>query len=719
MKKLITSFMVLFFLIGAGTKSYGQAAGDYVFTQATDMLWATVGNWSISDGAGNLTVATRTPTATDNVWIPATKVMGTVGANASGNAIITAGSTSATLAGTSNTIAAGMAVKGVGIAQGTYVASVSGTALVLSQPAISSGTAVSLSYYPACKNLNVSGTFSVSAPIVAFGDITVNTGGILTQATDLYCANINNYGTFNATTGYSSGKSLYVGFNGAIPGTGDYTIVNDGIFGDTQPREVPQNGSGIRLWYSNQCNSFTVKPSSSAVNTYAFNIAAMLPHANIKTTANTNLNIKESMSLLLSSGICLSVQNNDTSANTTRTCSIDHGVTVYIGGKLHANGGVTSNDQGNFVYNVYGTLDLGTYTPGNSTANANSLDLCLSSYSGNTGSLTFNLGDGTLAKAGKLLIGSNVKIIKQKAQTIAINFNDNSTVEFNTSTNVSSTSVTTLLKPNYQLLNNNTPAPSLFPSRYYNLIINGPNVVLPVSPLVRGTRTYTTGGYAIKNWVAATGTTTASSSLYATQGQIIYTGSNYYYAPIVRSTTTYTGGNNPITIAGDTILQYIQPNQTISGGSGITATVSSLSGNSLQMSAAVASATTTQTNVTISFIGIQGTTEPTGTSTNRYSPVFDGTQGLIYLGGPEFATAAGYVPTAVNSPDANNVFVYSTEKTKLVIANAAAGDIATVYTVSGIKVASAKLTGDKTTLSIASGIYLVKINDSVLKVVVR
>ena len=52
--------MVLFFLIGIGTKTYGQAAGDYVFTQATDNLWATLGNWSTSDGAGNLTY-TGTP----------------------------------------------------------------------------------------------------------------------------------------------------------------------------------------------------------------------------------------------------------------------------------------------------------------------------------------------------------------------------------------------------------------------------------------------------------------------------------------------------------------------------------------------------------------------------------------------------------------------------------------------------------------------------------
>ncbi|MFT3751524.1 MAG: hypothetical protein QM800_01105 [Paludibacter sp.] len=234
MKKLITSFMALFFLIGIGTKSYGQAAGDYVFTQATDTLWATVGNWSISDGAGNLSAATVTPTATTNVWIQAGKRLVTVGANTSVTSAIVAGSSTVTLSAASTTVAVGMAVKGTGIAQGSYVTAVNGTAVTLSQAATSSNAAISLAFYPACKSLTVNGYFLTAAQLVVFGDITVNAGGNLKQGSDLYCVNINNYGIFNATTNYRSSKSLYVGFNGATPGTGDYSIVNNGTFGDSQ-----------------------------------------------------------------------------------------------------------------------------------------------------------------------------------------------------------------------------------------------------------------------------------------------------------------------------------------------------------------------------------------------------------------------------------------------------------------------------------------------------
>ena len=94
---------------------------------------------------------------------------------------------------------------------------------------------------------------------------------------------------------------------------------------------------------------------------------------------------------------------------------------------------------------------------------------------------------------------------------------------------------------------------------------------------------------------------------------------------------------------------------------------------------------------------------------------------MIYLGGSDFATTSTVISTnAVSSPSAaSSALVYSDQKNRLLISNATAGDIADVYTVSGVKVASAKLTGDNTTLSIGTGIYLVKINASVSKVIVR
>ena len=837
MKKIITSFMVLFFLIGMGTKSFGQAAGDYVFIQptATDSLWLHLSNWGVSDGAGGTSAATRLPGVNDNVYVPANKLNAivpsftgsatlttgsatvtlaaanpalVVGMNVTGTGIaanskivsingtsvvlslvstlalnaaptvatltfayattitssITSGSTAVTLSETNAFVFPGMLITGVGVAAGTTVQSVSGMTLTLSTAATATNATASLTFAQnaTCKSLNVSGAFrslisfvgngdiNVGATgLITFagnasgknlvvngvvknsgefvvGDVTVNSTGLVNIGSTMYCKNITNYGTFNASAGYRSAKGLYVGFDAKVPGTGDYTLINDGTFGDTAPRVPQGTTSGIKILYSNQANSLTIKPSTPSISGYAFNIAQILPHANIKTTANTNLNIKENMSLLIHNGIGLSIQNNDTCPGTTRTCTIDPGLTVYVGYNFHANRNVTTNDQGNFIYNVYGTLDLGTYaSQGNNltatAANTTDFGLCMTTVAGNTGSLTFNLGDGTQAKAGTLILGSNIKLIKQRTQTIAMNIKDYSTVK------VTGNYGWTM---NYQLLNSNVPALYLFPKNYYNLTFDGAKSILPVVPNVKGAKTYTSGAYNVTNWTAAvvSGTTppitTIATSLYngstATslpQGSIVYTGAKYYYVPVVRATSTYKT-DSIITLVGDTTLNFIKPLQAAAGNN-LAANVLAFSGNTLSLSAKT-SATATQTNVFVTFTGIQGTAAPTGTSTNAFAPVFDGTQGLIYLGGPEFATAAGYTPNAVNSPDAtSNVFVYSTERNKLVIANATEGDVAYVYTVSGIKVASAKLTSDKTTLNMASGIYLVKVNSSVSKVIVR
>lgn len=725
--------MILFFLIGIGTKSYGQAAGDYVFAPTApvppaliDSLWATVGNWSISDGAGNLTLATRTPGATDNVWIPAGKRMGTVAATSTATGAIVVGSTTVTLAAAPSANIVGLAIRNkatnganYGFAPGTYVTAVSGTSVTISQPTTSTNVATNLEFYPSCKNLIVDGFMRVSAQLVVFGDLTVHVGGIFTQASDLYCANINNYGTFNANTNFRSAKNLYFGFNGAVPGTGDYTITNDGTFGDTQAIVPAGVGSGIKVLYSNMANSITIKSSSSSVTGYKFNIAQIIPSSNMKTLANTNLNIKENMSLLIHNGIGLSIQNADTCVGATKTCTIDPGVTVYVGYRLHAGETPTTNDQGSFVYNINGTLDFATYASASNnltaaSANTTQLNLIMSSVSGNSGSLTLNLGDGTQTNAGTLILGSNVRLVKQRTQSININFKDYSNVRFKGNYGWNT---------NFWLLNSNTPAPYLFPTKFYNLSIDSAKYVLPAKSIVRGTYTAPTGRAAFTNWVAATiggvTPTTLASSLYngttlasLPQGSIMFTGSAYYYVPVVRSTSTYMT-NNPIVLNADTTLNYLMVGQYANGSSIANVAVSAISGTSVTLASAP-TATTTQTNAIVQFLGIQGTVAPTAIT----SPVFDGTQALIYLGGADFINPV-MAPNAVNSPSKNNVLVYSDQTNRIAISNATVGDIVTVYSVSGMKVASAKLTSDKTTVNVGSGIYLVKVNNSVSKVVVR
>ena len=340
----------------------------------------------------------------------------------------------------------------------------------------------------------------------------------------------------------------------------------------------------------------------------------------------------------------------------------------------------------------------------------------MTTVAGNTGSLTFNLGDGTTTNAGTLVLGSNVKIIKQSTQTINVNITDNSTVKVNGNYG---------WQMNYQLLNDNVPALYLFPTKYYNLSLDGAKVVLPVKPGVKGTFTNSSSnvGYTTTNWVASVaGVTTNATSLYVAaaslpQGSIVNTGSAYYYVPVVRSvfnypatTTVLTRANVP---ANDTIANYIAVGQYASVN---TSAVTAKSATDVTIATATTN-TSAVSNATITFTGIQGTTAPTGQGT-AFNPTFDGGQPLIYLGGSEFV---GYtqIVSSVNNATAMSARIYSDLNGQLVIDNATAGDIVSVYSVSGLKVASKVLSATKNTLNIASGMYLVKINNSVAKVMVK
>jgi hypothetical protein len=607
----------------------------------------------------------------------------------------------------------------------------------------------------------------------------------------VYCPNIFNFGTFNAGTAqYNSPKALYAGFIGTTPGTGAYNIVNNGIFGGTAPSSTIGTGttavgSGIRIYYSEQCTSYTIGTSTPGVTGYAFNIGAIEPNYSAITSSPSNqaftLNLNENMSLLYGAGISLSLQQgNQTGA--TRTCNIPAGVTVYSGGRFHSNASApTALAQGNFVYNVYGTLDLSSFIY-SGIANPTDFDLWLTTFSGNTGNITFNLGDGT--HPSSLVLGKSIKLVKQTQQSINMNFNTNSTVTFASSTISKNTGGTV-----YTLLNNGNPAVYLFPTSYYNLTINNAATILPVVPLVRGTSTYTASGYNTTNWAASTAYTSTTTP--QVQGGVIFTGTNYYYVPVLNNiypSVTQTANDSIIPLVGDTVLNYIRAGQIVSGagiatttqattatgitagstsvtlsasnsniavgmsisGSGIAAgtTVSAISTTALTLSqAALTTATaavtlsfsasptisgqnlilskkTTSvltTSTALTFTGASGTTAPTATSTNNHplTPVFDGTQGLIYLGSTSFATPVAGTATSVSLVNSGNVLVYSTDN-QIIIKGAQVGDLAIVYNISGIEMAVTKVTSDYTTINAPSaGVYLVKVGNQVTKVLVR
>jgi hypothetical protein len=624
----------------------------------------------------------------------------------------------APIAGDAVVIPAGDSVN-VDVATASYLNSITVNGALTATNSISADT------------VTISGNFYNYSIAYVAGNLTINSGARFTMQKDLYCSNIYNYGTFKSTKPYSQPTAtLHIGYIGKTPGTGDYVIQNDGTFGDTQASglSTSNSGSGFFIWYSNQCNSLTIQPSSSTVKGYNFTVSNLspLPYQTnaggstgvLKTSANTNLNIKETISLLGYGGgsgtryVGFSIQNSDTSAvSGTRTCTIYPGVTVYVGGKFHAYSAATANqvptvNQGNMVYNIYGTLDCGTLQV---SGYEEAFDLYMTSYAGNTGSLTINLGDGT--DPATLKLNSTIKIVKQQGQNFSFNINNNSTVEFDGNTAM-----------NYTLINGSNPAPYLFPQKYYNLTINNSSAILPFPLVVSNTKTNKSTAYG-----ASAGKTWSSASTFYTSsypaGSIINTGSYYYYVPYITSVSSFSNGAGTINLTGDTIQNYIVVNQTLSGTGIETGTTdTNLAWPNITLSTVTSSASLINGSI-LTFTGIPNSTggwpTPTGSYTPIqnaiYTPVFDGTQPLICLGSiSDFANMS----TAVNLVNTDNALVYASGN-QLYIKNANMGDLVAVYGVTGIIVASEVITSDNTTISLAPGIYLVRVGNKVTKVIVK
>ena len=628
-----------------------------------------------------------------------------------------------------------------------------------------------------CNSLTLGGSFYNGGTFYVNGNVTVNKGGLFNMHSNMYCYNIYNYGLFwDYSQPYSgSPKSLYLGcgftYNTStstyttVYGTGDYLIQNDGIFGDTRAQALAKfGGGGIYIYYSNLGSSVTIQPSSPSVTNYAFNISALAPYSNSTASSqNFTLNIKESMTLLrYSSVLGFSLQNGEaSSAAYSRTCNIFAGDTVFVAGNFHTRNSVPSVNQGDIIYNIYGCLDLATYHP----STINEIDLNSTSFAGNTSALKINVGDGTLANAGTLVLGKVTNITKTLSnQTVGIFPSTHSTIIFGYSaTTPTITCITAGVTDN-----------TLFPSVFNNLAITntaaGIAVTLPNNPSVSGNLSLTgalnntvtlngsvaqtiTGGsqtitgLTVNNSLGATlaSPLNVSGALTLTAGNLILGSSNLTAGSISGGTSgsyVVTNGTGTLTQTAAT-TGTLFPIGTITGYAPATITPAA----AVAIAASV-SATTTGTYTDYAVNANEWTLTPaTATTaalaftptaaTNTTSPViFSGTGyaattaatvsgstftasgiSLAAVATP-FATGGTSTATAVETNTKGNLLVYST-KNSLVVKNAKTGDLVIVYGVSGLKVASSVVNGDNTTITLTPGIYIVKAGTTVQKVSVQ
>ena len=584
-----------------------------------------------------------------------------------------------------------------------------------------------------CNNILISGELkSINGGLVAYNNIYVAKTGIMGIKSNFYCANIYNYGKVWCWNTHATGspKTLFVGFIGSSAttsqGTGDYTILNDSIFGDIRSVAMANNtnlGSGIYINYSNLAKSLTIK-TSGKTSGYSFAIGAIYPAAaaTAAVSQDFNLNIKESIVLLKNGSVPdLTLHNGDVFAGFNRTCTIFPGDTVFINGGFHMkNAGAPTASAGNMTYNVYGCLDLASLK--HPTSSANELDLYTTTFAGSTNSLIMNIGDGTTNNPGTLVLGKTINLIKAfTGQTLQINTSQYSTVKFGY----------TYAAPTITCTTATATDNTLFPSNPYKFevatgtysvtiptsISASNNLKLTSGTIILGNNNLTANsisGGSATSYVATTGTGTLTVPVAAATSTLL---------PIGASATSYDAVTVNATSASNISAKV---SATLSGtaNTGIfnnakewTLASSTPSATLLTFKPSAEDASVTSTLSSSVYNALIGQATGTATYTNYSAAYASGSYSATFSTFGSFVTGANSLATALKNGSENALSVFAANKSVLV-KNAKAGELVTVYGVNGVKVASSVLNSDNATLPLSAGIYLVKVGTTTTKVAV-
>lgn len=463
----------------------------------------------------------------------------------------------------------------------------------------------------------------------------------------------------------------------------------------------PDGGGGFRVYClavkANETTTVTVS-GSGKINVARF-------YGSTQTTAsapqiidiNTNINILNNNSA--SVGAFGSIGNTGLS---DRLININAGKTVKFTGatpksSLHrdasTNSGYTSGD---FIYNVFGTLDMGKGT----------IRLFTSYTSGNTKSTYLNVKDG-----GTLVVGDSIRLQMGQAsgQTCGIFPEAGSTVKFGQATGAT------------QFKNNIGAATASFPATFSNLTIdNAAGLNYPTAFTVNGTLTLTNGkialgannltigstgsiaGASATSYIVTDGAGVLVQTVPATTLKAFPVGTATSYDPVSVTPTT----ESIFDVKVGTTLPAVAPsnyfyNEKVWNISPVTA-------SSTLVTLTPSEVTSTAANHVIGhYVNDAYTNVVAAKSGNTYSATFTTFS--------PFVTGATDLGTGVEN--VKNKLTVSADGNQLVVNGTVAGQAIVVYNAAGQQIKKTLATNNKSMVSLKSGLYFVKVNNQVLKVI--
>ncbi len=557
---------------------------------------------------------------------------------------------------------------------------------------IPEGKVMTIAAAASAQNMNISGELNC-------GNFTVNLGTTAsTTVGNLIITPTGKFRSANATAGTVNSLNIY-----------GNTIIVDGQLGAAietnylgyNANTNPDGGGGFRVYCmavkANETTTVTVS-GSGKINVARF-------YGSTQTTAsapqiidiNTNINILNNNSA--SVGAFGSIGNTGLS---DRSMNIIAGKMVKFTGEtpkssLHRDAVTNSSyTSGNYIYNVFGTLDMGKGT----------IRLFTSYISGNTKGTYLNVKDG-----GTLVVGDTIRLQLGQAsgQTCGIFPETGSTVKFGQATGAT------------QFKNNIGAAIASFPAAFSNLTIdNAAGLNYPTAFTVNGTLTFTNGkislgannltigstgsiaGASATNYVVTDGAGVLIQTAPASTLKTFPIGTAVSYDPVSVTPTA----ESDFAVKVGTTLPAVAPSNYFYNEKvwNITPTTAS----STLVALTPSEVTTTAANQVIGhYVNDAYTNVAAVKSGNTYSATFTTFS--------PFVTGATDLGTGIDN--VKNKLTVSTFGNQLVVNGTIAGQAIDVYNAAGQEIKQAFATNDKTIVSLKEGLYFVKVNNQVMKVI--
>lgn len=310
------------------------------------------------------------------------------------------------------------------------------------------------------QNMNISGELNT-------GNFTVQLGTTSSTAVgNLTITSTGKLRTINATGGTVNSLNIY-GNSITVDGQlGAATATNTAAYNAITN---PDGGGGFRVYCLAVKSNVTTTVTISGAG--KINVARFYGSSLTTASAPQVIDINTDINILNNNSSSIAAFGSiGNTGNSNRTININRDKTVKFTGEtpkssLHRDAVTVGNySSGDFIYNVYGTLDMGKGT----------IRLFTSYTSGNTKGAYLNVKDG-----GTLIVGDTIRLQLGQAtgQTCGIFAESGSLVRFGQSAGIST-----------QFRNNIGAAQPPFPSSYFNVDVENPaGISIPNSFLIAGT----------------------------------------------------------------------------------------------------------------------------------------------------------------------------------------------------------------------------------------